>query len=180
MKNLIKFFSILILVPISHVAIAIDNVDDGDILSAKILNELIDDTNLKTTFKPPLNGDQVIPEVISNMTAEARITFDPGMRFAEVFLTISDNFFGVTGVSINLGEAHKNGAVVVQLEDFSADPILTRSFTVAEIINASEVNKVDTVINIASLFQAVRDGRVYIVVTSASFPDGEIRGQIFP
>ena len=153
MKYLIKVFVIIGLVSISHVAIAIDNVDDGDLLTAEILNEIIDQANLKTIFTLPLNGDQVIPEVISNMTAEARISFDPGMRFAEIFINISDNFFGVTGVSINLGEAHKNGAVVVQLEDFSADPILTRSFTVAEIINASEVNKVDTVINIASLFQ---------------------------
>jgi hypothetical protein len=180
MKNLIKFFSILILVSISHVAIAIDNVDDGDLLTAEILNEIIDQANLKTIFTLPLNGDQVIPEVISNMTAEARISFDPGMRFAEIFMNISDNFFGVTGVSLNLGEAGKNGDVVVQVEDFSADPIITRSFTVAEIINASEVNKVDTVINIASLFQAVRDGRIYIAVTSVNFPDGEIRGQIFP
>jgi hypothetical protein len=180
MKYLIKVLVIIGLVSISHVAIAIDNVDDGDLLTAEILNEIIDQANLKTIFTLPLNGDQVLPEVISNMTAEARISFDPGMRFVEIFMNISDNFFGVTGVSINLGEAGKNGDVVVQVEDFSADPIITRAFTVAEIINASEVNKVDTVVNIASLFQAVRDGRVYIVVTSASFPVGEIRGQIFP
>jgi hypothetical protein len=69
---------------------------------------------------------------------------------------------------------------VVQVEGFPVDPIMTRTFTVTEIINASEVLKVDTVVNIASLYQAARDGRVYLVVHSLNFPDGEVRGQIFP
>ena len=131
-------------------------------------------------FKVLLNGDQVLPEAISNMTAEARIKFDSGMRFAKIAMRISDNFFGVTGISLRLGPAGKNGETVVQVEGFPVDPIMTRSFTVAEIINASEVLKVDTVVNIASLYRAARDGRVYLVVHSLNFPDGEVRGQIFP
>ena len=102
----------------------------------------------------------VLPEVFSNMTGEARISFDPGMRFAKVVMQIKNNFSTVTGVSLNLGEAGKNGEIVVQVEDFSADPITTRTFNAAEVINATEVNKVDTVVNIASLYQAVRDGRI--------------------
>jgi hypothetical protein len=131
-------------------------------------------------FSIQLNGDQVLPEAFSNMTAEARIKFDSGMRFAKVAMRISDNFFGVTGISLRLAPAGKNGETVVQVEGFPVDPIMTRSFTVAEIINASEVLKVDTVVNIASLYQAARDGRVYLVVHSLNFPDGEVRGQIFP
>jgi len=143
-------------------------------------NALAQSPKPQLAFTLQLNGDQVLPEVISNMTGEARVSFDPGMRFAKVFLKIKDNFFGVTGVSLHLGEAGKKGEVVVQVEDFSADPVITRTFNVAEVINASEVIKVDTVVNIASLYQAVREGRIYLVVTSSSFPDGEIRGQIFP
>jgi hypothetical protein len=131
------------------------------------------------SFSLQLNGDQVLPEAFSNMTGEARITFDSGMRFAKVFMRISDNFFGVTGISLHLGPAGKNGEVIVQVEELIPE-LRTRAFTVAEVINASEVNKVDTVVNIASLYQAVRDGRVYVQVDSLNFPDGEIRGQIFP
>jgi hypothetical protein len=45
MKYLIKFLAIIGLVSMSHVAIAIDNVSDGDILEAAGVNEVIDDTN---------------------------------------------------------------------------------------------------------------------------------------
>ena len=142
-------------------------------------NVVAQNPNPRTSFNLPLNGDQVLPEVFTEMTGSARISFDPGMRFANIVIQIKDNFFTVTGVSINLGEAGKNGPVIVQVEDFSGDPVTTRTFSIAEIINSTEVNKVDSVVNIASLYQAVRDGRVYIVVTSAMFPEGEIRGQIF-
>jgi hypothetical protein len=45
MKYLIKFFAIIGLVSMSHVAVAIDNVSDGDILEAAGVNEVIDATN---------------------------------------------------------------------------------------------------------------------------------------
>lgn len=143
-------------------------------------NALATPPNPQLAFTLPLNGDQVLPEVFSNMTGEARISFDPGMRFAKVVMQIKNNFSTVTGISLHLGEAGENGEVVVQVEDFSGDPITTRTFNVAEVISATEVNKVDTVVNIASLYQAVRDGRTYLLVTSSDYPTGEVRGQIFP
>jgi len=45
MKNLAKFLSIIGLVSMSHVAVAIDNVSDGDVLTADKMNDIIDDTN---------------------------------------------------------------------------------------------------------------------------------------
>jgi hypothetical protein len=45
MKYLIKFLAIIGLVSMSHVAVAIDNVADGDILTADMVNEVVDDTN---------------------------------------------------------------------------------------------------------------------------------------
>ncbi len=130
-------------------------------------------------FEVKLNGDQVLPEVFSNMTAEARFTFDEGMRFAKVFMKVRNNFFGVTGVSLYLGEAGKNGEEVAVIEVLDPE-VMTRTFTIAEVINSTEVVKVDSVTNIASLYQAVRDGRVYCIVTSLNYPEGEVRGQIFP
>jgi hypothetical protein len=113
-------------------------------------------------FEVKLNGDQVLPEVFSNMTAEARFTFDEGMRFAKVFMKVRNNFFGVTGVSLYLGEAGKNGEEVAVIEVLDPE-VMTRTFTIAEVINSTEVVKVDSVTNIASLYQAVRDGRVYCI-----------------
>lgn len=114
------------------------------------------------------------------MMGNARISFDPGIRFAKIFLKISENFFTVTGVTLNLVEAGKNGDVAIHVEGFSSDPIIDRTFTIAEVINPTEVNRVDTVVNIASLYQVAVDEKIYVVVTSAMYPEGEIRGHIFP
>jgi len=48
MKYLIKFLAIIGLVSMSHVAVAIDFVSDGDILEAAGVNEVIDHTNANT------------------------------------------------------------------------------------------------------------------------------------
>lgn len=45
MKILIKFLSIIGLLSMSHAAVAIDNVSDGDVLTADTMNEIIDATN---------------------------------------------------------------------------------------------------------------------------------------
>lgn len=45
MKILIRFISIIGLVSMSQAAIAIDNVSDGDVLTADTMNEIIDATN---------------------------------------------------------------------------------------------------------------------------------------
>ena len=45
MKYLITFLSIIGLVSMSQFAFAIDNVSDGDVLSADTMNEIIDATN---------------------------------------------------------------------------------------------------------------------------------------
>ena len=57
---------------------------------------------------------------------------------------------------------------------------MDRTFTVLEVFTNERVETVDSVNNIASLYQAVRDGRVYLDVHSVDFPNSEIRGQIFP
>jgi len=51
MKYLIKFVAIIGLVSMSHVAIAIDNVSDGDILTAIKHNALINAANANTFYR---------------------------------------------------------------------------------------------------------------------------------
>jgi hypothetical protein len=49
MKYLIKFLAIIGLVSMSHVAVAIDNVSDGDLLTADGVNAVIDATNANSS-----------------------------------------------------------------------------------------------------------------------------------
>jgi hypothetical protein len=136
-------------------------------------------------FRLQLSNEQVVPplETFSEMTGNATITFDWAMRFVTVSMKISDNFSGVTAIHLHLGEAGAGDGVsdiVVTVEDFSSAPITDRTFNVLEVIANERVVPVDSVNNIASLYQAVRDGRVYLDVHSVDFPDSEVRGQIFP
>jgi hypothetical protein len=135
-------------------------------------------------FKLQLSNAQVIPPLgsYSEMEGGGDITFNWAMRSARVFMKIKDNFSGVTAIHLHLGEAGAGDGVsdiVVTVKEF--DPaFMDRTFTVLEVITNERVETVDSVNNIASLYQAVRDGRVYLDVHSVDFPNGEIRGQIFP
>jgi hypothetical protein len=62
MKYLIKFLAIIGLVSMSHVAVAIDNVSDGDILTAAGVNEVIDATNANT------DAIQELTEIVNGST----------------------------------------------------------------------------------------------------------------
>jgi ethanolamine utilization microcompartment shell protein EutS len=137
-------------------------------------------------FKLRLSNAQVIPPLgsFSVMTGKATITFDWAMRSARVSMKIFDNFSGVTAIHLHLGEAGAGDGVsdiVVTVEDLDP-PFMDRTFTVLEVFTNERVETVDSVNNIASLYQAVRDGRVYLDVHTddMNFPNGEIRGQIFP
>jgi len=87
MKNLIKLFSIIGLVSMSHVAFAIDNVADGDVLSADTLNEIIDATN-ENTAKINLDFDITMP-------CTAYSVGDTGPQGGLVFYVTSDGCDGL-------------------------------------------------------------------------------------
>ena len=140
---------------------------------------------MQLRFDLLLSNAQVVPPLgtYSEMSGEAIIAFDWAMRSAQVYMKIRNNFSGVTAIHLHLGEAGAGDGVndiVVIVEDLAADPVLDKSFTVLELFSNQRVLPVDSVNNIVSLYQAVRDGRVYFDVHSVDFPDSEIRGQIFP
>jgi hypothetical protein len=137
---------------------------------------------IQLKFKLALSSAQVVPPPgsSSEMSGGAIITFDQYMRFARVFMKIRNNFSGVGDIHLHLGEAGAGDGVndiVVTVKHFTP-PEMTRTFTVLEVFIDTET--VDSVNNIASLYQAVRDGRVYLDVHTRDFLDGEIRGQIYP
>jgi hypothetical protein len=147
-------------------------------------NALADNNNPQPqrVFKLKLDNAQVVPPLGSgtDMESGAAIKFNKYMRSVSVSLKISDNFSGVTDIHLHLGEAGAGDGdldIVVTVKELEP-PVMDRSFTVLEVFIGTET--VDSVNNIASLYQAVRDGRVYLDVHTLDFPYGEIRGQIFP
>ena len=158
------------------------------LLFAVLLTLTFDGSALAGGKKPQLGFElqlalaQVVPPLglVTEMKGTAKITFDAAMRSVRVFMKIDNNESGVTDIHLHLGEAGTGDGVtdiVVTVKEF-ADPFMTRTFTVLEVFIGTE--EVDSVNNIASLYQAVRDGRVYLDVHTVDFSDGENRGQIFP
>jgi hypothetical protein len=139
--------------------------------------------NHQRHFKLQLSNAQVVPplETYSEMTGIAKITFESGMRSVRVSMKIRNNFSGVTDIHLHLGEAGAGDYgftdIVITVKELDP-PVTDRTFTVLETL--IETEEVDSVNNIASLYQAVRDGMVYLDVHTEDFPNGEIRGQIFP
>ena len=105
MKYLIKGLAIIGLVSMSHVAVAIDNVSDGDILTAEGVNEVIDATNANTdsvndiqdavlTLEGGLDFD-IISDTVPVPCATVYSVGDTGPAGGLVFLVTTDGCDGL-------------------------------------------------------------------------------------
>jgi len=163
-KNIFLLFAVLLTLTFACNAFAIKNNDP------------------QRVFRVQLSLSQVVPplDLVTEATGSAKITFEKGMRSVRVFVKIDNNESGVTDIHLHLGEAGTGDGVtdivvtVIELDP----PVMTEDFTVLETFIGTET--VDSVNNIVSLYDAVRKGRVYLDVHTVAFPDGLIRGQIFP
>jgi hypothetical protein len=144
-------------------------------------NALAGKNKPQLVFKRQLSNAQVVPplETFSEMEGAAKITFKENMSSVRVSMKIRNNFSGVTDIHLHLGEAGAgDGVADIVIIVKELDPAVTdRTFTVLEAFIGTET--VDSVNNIASLYQAVQEGWVYLDVHTVDFLDGEIRGQIF-
>jgi hypothetical protein len=151
-------------------------------------NALAGGNDPQRIFKANVADAQVVPlpALDTDLEATARIVFDKGMRFVRIVVKISRNVSGVTDTHLHLGEAGTgNGLddIVVTVKELDP-PLFDGSFTILEVFLNTEIAAVGSVNNIVSLYDAMRKGRVYLDVhtadTGGNFPNGEIRGQIFP
>jgi hypothetical protein len=138
--------------------------------------------NPQLVFKAKLATTQVVPPLgtITDMEGNAKITFDGFMRSVRISLKIGDNMSGVTAIHLHLGDAgfgDGQSDIVINVKEFVPE-VTDRTFTVLEVF--IETEEVGSVNNIASLYQAVQEGGIYLDVHTLDYPNGEIRGQIFP
>lgn len=128
------------------------------------------------------NGEQEVPEVMTETEAELELSFNEAFNEVEFDLDVFD------GEDIILAHLHcalagTNGPVVVTLFEDTDGEDVDGSLVDGTIANADimpqmcgniEVN------NIASLYEAVLQRQVYLNVHSQEFPAGVVRGQVFP
>lgn len=119
--------------------------------------------NIRVLFSP-MDGDQVVPPVVTAGSGIAATTVDLGRRSLAAFVN-NVGLDGATSAGIHVGDAGANGAEVLPLAQNPA--------------RASQWSAIADPLD-ADSFGAYRAGRLYAQVATPAQAGGEIRGQIVP
>lgn len=117
-----------------------------------------DDTIANVTFKATLIGSSEVPSNASAAVGLATLTYDPNTKLFTIVVT--HNLASATGGHIHKGATGVNGEVVF--------PFLSTT---------SPINFTSVALS-ATQISDLNAGLYYVNLHSASFPDGEIRGQL--
>jgi hypothetical protein len=140
------------------------------------------------TLRAKLISFNQVPSVLSNGRGifEAKVNEDGTISYSLFYTNMSSP---VVGAHIHFGASKTNGGVVVFFCG-GPKPACPASGTVTGTITAADVSVLpvtngDSVIpqgiqpgDLAGLIKAIRSGHTYVNVHSATFPSGEIRGQV--
>lgn len=111
----------------------------------------------------PMDGDQVVPPVVTAASGVASTTANLVSRQFAVFVNAS-GVDDATTASVHSGAADENGPEILPLEQTPMQP--------GQWSAIGELN--------SDSFNAYRAGNLYAQVATPAQPDGEIRGQIVP
>ena len=117
-----------------------------------------DDTIANVTFKATLIGTSEVPSNASAAVGLATLNYDPNTKLFTIVVT--HNLASATGGHIHKGATGVNGEVVF--------PFLSTT---------SPINFTSVALS-ATQISDLNAGLYYVNLHSASFPDGEIRGQL--
>ena len=117
-----------------------------------------DDTVANVTYKATLKGTNEVPSNASAAVGLATLTYDPNTKLFTVVVT--HNLATATGGHIHKGATGVNGEVVF--------PFLT---------TISPINYTSVALDATQLAD-LNAGLYYVNLHTASFPGGEIRGQL--
>ncbi len=117
-----------------------------------------DDTVANVTYKATLKGTSEVPSNASAAVGLATLTYDPNTKLFTIVVT--HNLAAATGGHIHKGATGVNGEVVF--------PFLSTT---------SPINFTSVALDAAQLSD-LNAGLYYVNLHTASFPGGEIRGQL--
>lgn len=118
------------------------------------------------TFHDMLSGSQEVPSNSSPATGMAMGTYNQATNVLQIMVTASGFTGNLTAGHIHRGAVGVNGPVVVFLTNTSTDPRVWNSTNTFTLTEAQEAD-----------FLA---GLYYVNLHTATFPGGEIRGQLNP
>lgn len=136
-------------------------------------------------FRATLTGEQEVPPVDTTTRGTATIRADPGLTELRFEVRVT-NGVAITQAHLHCARAGVNGPVVAFLFG-PADPGVNVSGQLAsgrienaDIIVTDGEPCGDAINNIAALYAAILEGRVYVNVHSEANPAGVVRAQLFP
>ena len=137
------------------------------------------------TFRANLTGEQEVPAVDEPTEGTATFRFDPGLRELRYEVRVQSGS-GVTQAHLHCAPAGVNGPVVVFLFGPDNAGVNVSGRLAAGTIKNEDIIATEgdpcgkTLNNVASLYDAILEGRVYANVHSTAHPGGVVRAQLFP
>lgn len=129
-------------------------------------------TTLKAVM---LSGRQEVPPVGSSASGNATLQIDPG----RMFVTVTVEFSGLTNPTeahIHLGEVGVDGPILFPLASGPYTSPLVVTLSQADLAILAPQGS----LTFSDAVDAILEGRTYVNLHTAAFPDGEIRGQVGP
>merc|ERR1712085_226797 len=122
--------------------------------------------------------------VVSETTAKLKYAFDKGFTKMDFKVTLKDFVDSpLTMVHLHCGTAGTNGGVVADLMKKNCAVPGGGGVGADCTLESTDLNDIECegvqVNTIASLYQAIRNGSIYMNVHSQEYPQGVVRGQIF-
>ncbi|MEW6272744.1 MAG: CHRD domain-containing protein [Thermodesulfobacteriota bacterium] len=137
-------------------------------------------------FRASLSGDQEVPTVDTSTGGTIFVSFDRDLDQLRFDLRVRSGN-GITQAHFHCAKAGVNGAITVFLFG-PVDPGISVNGQLASgTVRNEDIMPIDDedvcgspVNNVASLYQAMLEGRIYANVHSEENPGGVVRGQLFP
>lgn len=134
------------------------------------------------TFRAQLTGDQEVPPVVTDTTGSFKVELNKDQTAAEYTLRIN-NGVRVTQAHFHCGAAGVNGPIIVFLAGFRGEgwDVDGKWISNATLTDANVILKTTPCgATLAQIFQAARDGNVYVNAHTVAHPAGVARGQLEP
>jgi len=147
-----------------------DEDDDEDV------DDEEDSDGDERSFTADLTGDQEEPEVDTDASGDAEVTFEEGDDQVQYFVDVQ-NIVDVTEAHIHEGQEGEEGDIVATLYDESASGEIDGELASGN-LDASDLEGPLSGQEIEDLVQLMEDGEAYVNVHTTEYPDGEIRGQL--
>jgi hypothetical protein len=124
------------------------------------------------SYRTTLAGSNVVPSVTTSRTGNVTGTYASVINEFGLQVTHTIDPLKVTAITVRAGAAGASGGV---LFDITPDP-QRESFSAT--LRPEDMTAAGSITTFAQFVTELKAGRIYILVSTTDFPNGEVRGQL--